>query len=141
MDYYVKYIEDITPNKISEFEESFADGKKKYSRLIIDEGYRQKIWYPFAKFSIVFERTKQSYKEITLTEFKKMYKFLPVITKYYDKYRDTKEMVKIQLDDSETIFIKAQSMKDLYLPNYDGSHCRQYYRLSSFIISPRDECN
>lgn len=138
MDYYMKNLNALTTNEISEFEKVNSDGKKEYTRLIIDEGYRQKIWYPYAKFSFVLERTEENCKAVTLTELKKTYIFNSLISEYYEKNKDTKEEVEIKLDNNHAICIRAQSVRDVQVSNYDGSHCGQYYKITGFIISPRN---
>ena len=39
--------------------------------MIIEEGFRAKIWYLYAKFSFILERTDWQYDDYTMSEFKK----------------------------------------------------------------------
>lgn len=141
MNYYVSRMKDISITTINEFETEDANGTKKYSRMIIEEGYRANIWYPFAKFGFIIERADSFYEACTntMSEFKKRYAYNSTIIDMYNKYKETKEYVEVFLPEKDVIYIRAQTISDTWRTNYDGSHCSQYYKLIGFRIAPRNE--
>lgn len=139
MDYYVEKLSDVSVTSICEFETENLEGIKKYSRMIVEEGYRARIWYMFAKFGFIIERADFSYDAITMSEFKKICRYNSNIMDMYDKYKETKKEMDIFLRDKDVIYIKAQVASDLGQSNYDGSHCSRFYKLIGFKIKPRNK--